>query len=148
MTTLQKWISGVVVGLLVLIAVSSVALNFKTISRAFGNAYTETNFPTAFQYTTTTLASNNLPIKLLSQDYARNYVRIDNVSSNDVYIYLASTTLTFNTGVQLATTSITSLNGIYLKASSSYELNANNLFTGEVWASSTASSKINVTYSD
>jgi hypothetical protein len=84
--------------------------------------------------TTTSLA---VPVKVLNTNGSRRYALITNDSDTVVYLYLgyfaspkaASTTVALNTGVRLAA------------SGGSFEIDPDNLYTGQVWATSTAASK-------
>ena len=90
------------------------------------------------------------PVKILDQDTSRRYAVITNPNATAVYLYATDSTLTVDgLGGVTATSTITSpLDGIYLAASGgTYEIDADNLITGHLWASSTAASlQINVSY--
>lgn len=106
--------------------------------------------------TTTGSYCATCPVKLLDKDLGRKYAIISNPSDTAIYLYPTSTTIGYNflgtatDSGQNATSTIKSpLSGILVPANGQYELDADNLVTGEVWASSTAVSKqINVSYSD
>lgn len=84
-----------------------------------------------------TSTTSALPVKVLSNNTARKYAYIANDSDTAVYLYfgnfasadVASTTVGVNKGIRLNATG------------GSYELDDRNLYVGEIWASSTASSK-------
>ena len=87
--------------------------------------------------TATTTQSSGLPVKLLAKNSSRLYAIIVNDSDTDIYIHLnsfddaqvASTTVNVNTGIRLNS------NG------GSYELLPENIYAGEVWATSTVPNK-------
>ena len=142
MTKSQKVIYSVIIILLVVVA--AVVLTLKYSPLKTGSASSDNNFGHTTWYATTT-NSGSAPVRVLPQDYGRRYAIVTNNSSFPIYLYLASSSMS----VASATAFITSLNGVLVNASSSYEICSVNLFTGEIWASSTASGvKISATESD
>jgi hypothetical protein len=84
-----------------------------------------------------TSTTSDLPVKVLSSNAARKYASITNDSDTVIYLYFAdfssaaaaSTTVGVNKGIRLNA------------AGGSYEIDDRNLYIGEIWASSTLSSK-------
>lgn len=87
---------------------------------------------------TTTAAA--LPIKLLDYNGDRHYARIQNISDTAVWLYhgyfvsndAASTTVGVTNGIRLNTVGT---------VGSTYVIDQDNLYIGQLWASSTAASK-------
>jgi len=83
---------------------------------------------------TATTTHSSLPVKVMSTSTSRSYGLIVNDSATDIYIYLksfqnpmaASTTVQINKGIRVNS------------GGGSYELLNDNLYIGEVWATSTA----------
>jgi hypothetical protein len=118
--------------------------------------------------TTTSSYCSYCPVKLLDYDFNRQYARIQNVSDTAVYLYISTTTLSYDTTGILdsqnsATGTISSLNGLIVlaplnssvagdslaNADTYYDILPNNLIIGEIWATSTANGvgkRINVIY--
>lgn len=108
------------------------------------------------------------PVKLVDIDYGREYMVISNTdATNNVYIYatttelgysitgtilldpIANATTTFSGTGNLATSTIASpLSGILIAPKTSFEFDSDNLVVGELWASSTGATglQINVNY--
>ena len=104
-----------------------------------GRSATETildySFSSITHTSTSTSASAN--IKLLDSDADRQYALIENDSDTIVYVGLtsASSTVVANTGIRINASGGT------------YEIDQDNLYTGEVWmATTTASKNILITY--
>lgn len=101
---------------------------------SFGRAYSGAVTNSA---TTTTSA---LPVKIFSTNGARSYARIQNISDTAVFLHFgyfasadtASTTVDVDEGIRLNTVGT---------VGSVYEITDNNLYLGQVWATSTAGSK-------
>lgn len=89
--------------------------------------------------TTSTVAG--IPVKVLDTNTAREYARITNISDTVIYLYLQD----LSTAIQASSTLLKAavpLNGVYLSASGgTYEIKSDNLYIGQVWATSTAASK-------
>lgn len=122
---------------------------------SLGNVYNANMIPALTSSATSTGAGEfgcvECPTKILDSDDYNNYAIITNPSGTAVYLYVTTTELlTDGTGddVGTATSSIPALDGIYLAASGgTYEVNADNLLQGNIYASSTASGLlINVSY--
>ena len=85
-----------------------------------------------------TSTTSALPAKVLDVNSNRNYALIQNDSDTAIYLYLgyfadqsaASTSVGVNKGIRLLP-----------NAANSFEIDSDNLYTGQVWASSTAASK-------
>jgi len=103
--------------------------NPETIRRAWDQGIGGYYFDDVEQTVATTTADTN-PIQVLSTKTSRQYALIQNDSDTSVYLALgASTTAAVNEGIRL------NANG------GSYEINELNLYTGEIWATSSASNK-------
>lgn len=90
--------------------------------------------------TTTTSA---LPVMVLDSNTGRESAIIINDSDTVVYLYLG-----YFASADTASTTVSVNEGIRLNASGgSYEINADNLYKNQVWATSTAASK-NIIYSE
>lgn len=145
--------------LAILVVAGGLLLADQLKSKGLGASALTDNTLQALTTTSTTTASycTTCPVKLLSRNDNRRYALIENVSDTAIYIYVPTTTLTYNltgafhgagTSSGNATNTISSLNGILLNANGgSYEINPDNLIINEVWATSTAASKqINILY--
>ena len=84
-----------------------------------------------------TTTSTNLPVKVLSNNSDRHYATIQNDSDTVVYLHLER----FASGAA-ASTSVLLNQGIRLNADGgTFEINVNNMYTGEIWATSSAANK-------
>jgi len=91
-------------------------------------------------HTATTTGATTMPVLLLSRNTARQYARIDNNSATEVFLFYATST------AGMIDNKANALNGIVIEANTSYEIFERNLYTGIVYASSTAAAlAINVT---
>lgn len=99
-------------------------------------------------HTATSTASycSTCPVLLADNDPGRRWMEITNTGNNGntVYLYLSGTDLELNltelgTGETSATSTIDNINElIMLRPSTTYKILPENLFTGEIWATSTA----------
>ena len=80
------------------------------------------------------------PVELLTGDSGRRFARIDNVSANDVYIFLSDVKLTVDglPGDNVATTTITELDGFLLESKEFIVFDADFPFKGFVYASTSS----------
>lgn len=89
----------------------------------------------------TTSTATGIPVKVLDTNTARQYARITNNSDTVIYLYLKD----LSSAIQASTTLLKAavpLNGVYLTANGgTYEITSDNLYVGQVWATSTAASK-------
>jgi len=98
--------------------------------------------------TSTGSFATNVPVKVLDNKTGRRYARIINDDdTSDVYLYITNDALCHNfaelaSGCDAsATSTITELTGIRLENEGGYyDITPDNQFTGEVWATSSASS--------
>ena len=118
----------------IIIAITALANTFS--GSTFGNLSGENNFNAATVSSVNT--STTLPMKVLSHNDGRKYAIIVNDSTSTVmYLYLtdfasgnvASTTVLPDTGVRL------NYGGEY------YEIDADNLYTGEIWVATTTNAQ-------
>jgi len=102
--------------------------------------YTNFNIFEDATHTATTTGATTMPVLLLSRNTARQYARIDNNSATEVFLFYATST------AGMIDNKANALNGIVIEANTSYEIFERNLYTGIVYASSTAAAlAINVT---
>jgi len=89
----------------------------------------------ASKISTSTAAA--LPVLILERDNNRKYAKIVNNSDTAIYLTIAD----FDSATAASTTA--TLAGLYVGAGGSFEMKGGeNLFINDVWASSTAASKI------
>lgn len=124
----MKALKNILVSLLVLLGIGGggmVAVD------QLGSGYVDNNFTAATHSTVSTAAA--LPVEVLAENFARRYARIENHSGTTVYLFFTDVT---------ASTTIDDLaEGITLLTTESYEIKPENLYTGYIYASSTAASK-------
>jgi len=114
------------------------------------------NYPISnlISYATSTGSYDLSPVLVLKKDADRRYARFQNNSAVDVWLFATSTDLDLTgTGQpRAATTSITVLNGVLLEAKkaggpvATWELDYTNMVYGNIYASSTAATEIQVNY--
>jgi hypothetical protein len=133
-------LSGIVLGML---AVMLIGFNTPKTTVGGGSGYGYNNTisnPTQF---TTSTDTTRPAQKLLSTSVGRDYFLIQNLGANPVYLFFSGTSLTTTA---LITSTISSLNGVWLSNSTgtanSYKMDSNDIFTGEVWVSSTANAQV------
>lgn len=89
---------------------------------------------------TTTSTTSLLPVKVLDYNGDRHYAEITNVSDTAIYLYPA-----YFTDPSAASTTVGVSGGIRLNTvgtvGSTYVIDQDNLYIGQLWASSTAASK-------
>lgn len=166
MKTLEKVILYAIAAI-VAIVVGFVGYNLLQ-HKPLGSAMYDWNWIQGGTHYTTSTATVE-PIRVLAADGNRQYAIFTNRSDTALYLYISTSSLcsTYSTSTGnsslfscntsstsgytnwlAASTTITSLNGIYLAANGgTYEMLPNKMPLGEVWVTSTASSKaINVYY--
>jgi hypothetical protein len=139
----KKIVISVSAILLVMVGVLAVNKTMKT-DGVLGASPAATNVLSSItQGTTSTYAA--LPVPVLSRDAYRRYATICNDhASTKVYLVLKN----FDSNTAASTTFGTAApNGVLVAGNSCYEINPDNLFIGDVWASSTVSGiKIHFNY--
>ena len=114
-----------------------------------GGSVDTTNFLNTVNHSVTTTYSGPLPVKILAADYNRQYAHIENDSATVVYIFLQTFSgATTSTQESAASTTVGINKGIRLPANGgSYDIKPENLYPGDVYASSTLGGlKILTTY--
>jgi len=157
----MKTIKDILVSVLVIvIAVAVVATGliladlFKVKNEALGFPSGSNVLDSMTHYTTSTGSYDAaVPVKILTRNNERLYALIQNNSDTNIYLYFPTGLLAYNfselaTGYTSATSSITTLEGLVkIVPSGSYEILPENMWIGEIWATSTAVSKnINIVY--
>lgn len=161
---MKKLITAIAVFLLALVGAGSGYIA----SENLGNSVVNGNvlqFPTQISTSTGSYASN-VPVKLLDRDNDRQYARIQNNSNSVVCLYLADGLYDYNftemaTGYTSVTSTVDNLDELICLSPyadtisgdtlfnfpNSYEITPDNLFIGQVWATSTDTGlKIQVIY--
>lgn len=130
---MKKTIIFAVIAIAILFAVNQF-LPLQSTQRNTGGAV---NYLSSVSTQSATNTTALWPVKILSGNTGRTYAQITNDSDTAVYLYFG----TF-TDPSAASTSAKVNQGIRLNATGgTYEITDQNLYVGEIWASSTASSK-------
>lgn len=133
---MKKGLKGSIITILVAFLA---LLGYNGVQQQFGGLVSD-SFNAVTHTATTTHAS--LPVKLLDYNGDRKWVQIKNDSNTDIYIYLgyfadasaASTTVGINEGIKLSKVYVGSFD-------TPFEINQDNMYLGQVWATSTTSGK-------
>lgn len=84
---------------------------------------------------TSTNTASVLPTLILPRNASRRYARCTNESSGTIFFWFQN----FDSNIAASTT--VNMNGISVTASSSYDINPDNMWIGDVWATATASGR-------
>jgi len=127
----------IIIGITVIFVIISLVLYFNNSKQELGTTWTGEAINSA---TTTTSA---LPVMVLDANPARESAIIVNDSDTVVYLHLG-----YFASADTASTTVLVNQGIRLTASGgSYEINADNKYKNQVWATSTVASKV-ITYTE
>lgn len=140
-TSSEKLWAIALTGAFAVVLIVAVSLSLNRGEQILGGGTTDNSFSSGeMSNAATSTGSNLVPVRILDQNGDRRYARIMNDSDTKIYFYFGN----FDSGLAASTT-VTLTKGMALAAGGSYEINPNNLYLGQIWATSTAASKSIIT---